>query len=145
MNVFENENFLEVIQYNNLKIEDILSACQTEHLSSERQERFELALRLNRTYEGKGKNKTSRQTEIDKVFLVDKGHEAGKELHCVTKKGVIFILNERKYLKGYGALITALLARRNQVKRLYKACNLTVPESILERCAIYEAKGYNED
>lgn len=145
MNVFENKNFLEVTAYETLNIESILSACQTEHLSSERQERFELALRLNKTYEGKGKNKTSHQTEIDKVFLVDKGHEAGKELHCVTKKGIIFILNERKYLKGYDALITALIARKNQVKRLYEACNLKTPESILKRCAVYEEKGYNED
>ena len=144
MTVTENENFQEVILYETLNIEDILSACQTEHLSSERKERFELALRLNRKYEGKGKNKTIRQTEIDKVFLVDKGHEAGKELHCVTKKGIIFILNERKYLMGYGALITALIARRNQIIRLYKACNLYAPQEIIDRCKTYVEQGYNE-
>ena len=142
MTVSENENFLNVVQYKNLKIEDVLAACKTEHLSSERVERFKLALRLNKVYDDKNKE-ISHQAEIDKVFLVDKGHKAGKELHCITKKGIIFILNERKYLNGCNALITALIARENQVIRLYEACNLYAPEEILKKCKNHVSLGYN--
>ncbi len=144
MNISENKNFLGVSQYKTLSIEEILKAYQTEHLSAERKERLNLAIRLNRQYLGKGKDKKAVQAEVDKVFLVDKGHEAGKELHCVTKKGIIFILNERKYQKGYDSFITALIGRPNQVKRLYDECGLQVSEDILDICKRNLLNGLNE-
>lgn len=144
MKVSENKNFVEVSTYKNLTIEDVLNSFQTTHLSSERLERFNLAERLNRTYIGKGKEKEVIQSDVDKVFLVDKGHKDGKELHCVTKKGIIFILNEEKYKNNDNALITALIGRPNQVARLYEDCNLKAPENILDRCRSYQAQGLNE-
>lgn len=58
-------------------------------------------------------------TRIEHCFLVDKGHKDGKEIHCVTNDGIIFILNQKKYETGMPSLITYFLARQNQVKRLY--------------------------
>lgn len=140
MTLAENKNFESISLYKTLNIEEITSTLPTEHLSKERQSRFELALRLNRAYR---KDKSFTQAEIDKVFLIDKGHVAGKEIHIVTKKGIIFILNERKFLNGYNSFITILLGRPNQVKRLYDACKLDCPIEILDFCSKWQSQHYN--
>ena len=142
MTITENKNFISVSEYKTkLSIKDIENAYETEHLSFERLERLELARKLNSEYD---KDKKCVQAEIDRIFLVDKGHKAGMELHCVTKKGIIFILNERKYRNGNNSFITALIGRPNQVKRLYEACNLTVAEKILNKCKYYQSQKLNE-
>ncbi len=89
------------------------------------------------------KDINNKQAEVDAVFLVDKGHKDGKELHCVTKRGIIFILNEQKYINnGYG-FITALIARPNQVKRLYRDVGMICPKYILGFCNKYVDNGWN--
>ena len=125
MNIQENKNFVSVSLYSHLiKIDELLSEELTGHLSSERYERLERAMRYNK-FHGKG------QAYVDKVFVVDKGHPDGPELHCVTTKGIIFILNKDKYESHKKSFITVLLARPNQVKRLYEACGLEVPLNIM--------------
>ena len=71
--------------------------------------------------------------------LVDKKHENGKEIHCITDKGIILIFNYRSE-----KFITALIARKQQVKRYYNALNLK-PNSAAIKCAERnELYGYNK-
>lgn len=49
-------------------------------------------------------------------FVVDRGHERGPELHCLTDTGIIIIYNAATML-----LITKLIARPGQIKRYYPA------------------------
>lgn len=130
MKISENKNFKEVKLYDKkITIKELLSENLTKHLKHERLERFNKAVELN-IYNGK-------QSKIHTVFWVDKNHPDGPELHCVTHKGIIFIINERKYYNDENSFITVLLARPNQVKRLYESCSLSVPEHILEYARFY--------
>lgn len=125
-----NSNFLYVAEYErNITLNEILHICGTQHLTGERLNRYEIA--------------KDNSEAIDKVFLVDKGHEAGMELHCVSKNGIIWILNERKFLSGVPSLITILFGRPNQVKRLYKDCGLFVEKEILDACYEHVANNRN--
>jgi hypothetical protein len=125
MNIKENNNFKEVkLSEKNITIEELLEESLTKHLNNSRKKRFDMAVNLN-------KHKDGSNAEVDKIFFVDKGHKDGPELHCVTKKGIIFILNERKYENNDRSFITVLLARPNQVIRLYEECNLEIPKSII--------------
>ena len=81
--------------------------------------------------------------EIDQMFLVDKGHRDGMEVHVVTKNGLIYVYNNMKLFMGQQALVTILIARPNQVKRLYEACHLSVLPEILDKCEEYKEKGFN--
>lgn len=65
-------------------------------------------------------------------------------MHCVTQKGIIFILNKRKYEKHQHSFITVLLARPNQVIRLYKECGLCTPNNIIEKTKEYVEIGANK-
>lgn len=138
MNVKQNRNFVSVKRYRHILIKDILSACHTLHMDAERKERIDLAVKLNQ-YILDGK-----QAEVDAVFLIDKGHKDGKELHCVTKRGIIFILNESKYIKHENSFITALIARPNQVKRLYNDVGLKASQDILDKCERNQIAGLNK-
>ena len=136
----ENNNNFESVELSSmeLSLSDVLRACHSAHFDADRIDRYEFAIFANK-YEDTGKD-----AKIDKVFLVDKGHKAGKELHCVTKRGIIFILNERKYLNGEPALITIQIARPNQYARLYKAVGLPINQKTLDLCRSFENKGYNK-
>lgn len=125
MNIKENKNFKEV-KLSNKKIEiaDLLKESLTGHLKKDRLERFNMAVKLNKHSDGT-------DASIDRIFYVNKGHPDGPELHCVTKKGILFIINEKKYENKEKCFITVLLARPNQVIRLYEECNLVIPKSIL--------------
>lgn len=123
----ENEHFLSVRLYKpTLELSSILSSVHTHHFDDERLKRFEVAERLNNG------------APIDASFLVDKGHPHGPEIHCVSKNAVIFILNERTK-----RFITVLLARPNQVKRLYKECGLQAPRTILKIASYYKENNLN--
>lgn len=122
MTIKENESFKKVNEYQNIPIDIVLKEFHTKHLDEERKRRLDLAIDVN---DG---------TEIEKVFWVDKGHPNGPELHCVTKKGVIFILNENKFIHKRNSLITILLARPNQVKRLYEEIHKEPPKQIIKYC-----------
>lgn len=127
MTVAQNQNFKSVRLCNHqCSLNDLLTLNKTHHIY-ERQTRFEKALYI------------SKEDEVDRVFRVDKGHPNGAELHFVTKNGCIYICNERTM-----KLITVLLARRNQVKRLYDACNVPVDEYILEHCDVLHGLNLNK-
>ena len=121
-----NKNFLEIsLNEERLDVKDFTSQIPTKHLKS-RQNRYKKAIDLNAN------------ANIDKSFIVDKGHKDGKEIHGVSERAVIFILN-----KETRRFITVLLARPGQVKRLYNACNLEVPDEIMHWAEYYILNGYN--
>lgn len=139
MQITDNRNFKAVSVYKkDINIDELVKLSKSEHLSAERLERFERAVALNQYPTG-----NMAQANVDKIFLVDKGHKDGVELHCVTKRGIIFILNEGKYLRGVNSLITVLIGRPNQIKRLYKHCGLYVSNSIIDLARINQANGEN--
>ena len=72
-------------------------------------------------------------------FIVDKGHPMGEEIHKVTDNGLIIILN-----KNSGKLCTKLLARKNQIKKLYQGAGKQTPKWLLELAAEHERLGYNK-
>lgn len=122
-----NKNFKYIGKYERtLSLSEILNNKQTLHINKNRFFRFKKALELNNN------------SEIDKSFLVDKGHPNGPEIHNVSEKGIIFIINAKTK-----KLVTILIARPNQIKRLYIACNLKVPHKIIQ-CSIDNVNnGYN--
>lgn len=69
------------------------------------------------------------------IFIVDKGHKNGKEIHVITENAVIHIYNY--YSKRY---ITGLIARPAQLKR-YGA---DIPNEIIEKARIHVSMHYNE-
>jgi hypothetical protein len=83
--------------------------------------------------------------KIDKMFLVDRHHKDGQEVHVVTKGGMIYVFNNMKLFLGQKALITILIARPNQIRKLYKDCGLKQQpdDSIIEKCLSHQKAGYN--
>lgn len=137
MTVKDNPSFGQVILFDGrIKIEDVLALEPTLHGYNERRRRFDKARQMN--MDG------GKPSKFDKVFVVDKNHAEGRELHCVTRKGIIYILNEDKFLRGDYSLITVLFARRNQVRRLYEAVGLTPPKFILKWCSHWTNEGMND-
>ena len=89
-------------------LNDIINAEPTQHFSVERQKRRNEA--LNRLLD--------KNDYLDCVLSVDRGHKEGCELHCITHSGLIFILNEDKFLiTNQPSLITILNARVGQLTR----------------------------
>lgn len=121
-----NQNFESIEEYERtLSLSEILDK-QTLHISKNRIFRFNKALELNDN------------SEINKSFFVDKRHPNGPEIHNVSEKGIIFIINAKTK-----KLVTILIARPNQIKRLYMACNLKVPHKIIQYSINNVNKGYN--
>ena len=69
------------------------------------------------------------------IFIVDKGHKNGKEIHVITENAVIHIYNY--YSKRY---ITGLIARPAQLKR-YGA---DIPNEVIEKAYMHVSMHYNE-
>jgi len=85
-----------------------------------------------------------KKAHVVACFLVDKGHKDGQEVHVVTNNGIIYVFNHMKlFLGAYNALVTILIARPNQVQRLFEACNMTVDEAIIAKCIEHQAQGLN--
>lgn len=105
-----------------VSISDLVKMAQTMHLSDERRERLAIY------------NKNNEGAKIVKVFECDKGHPAGPELHVLTDKGYIYIINKRKFMNGYNCLITVLCARKQQFRRYFEATGLRAPENIIKIC-----------
>ena len=72
-------------------------------------------------------------------FMVDRGHPGGSEIHTVTTTGLIVIRNART-----GKLITCEIARPEQLRRLYRAEDRTVPKKILSLAYKHNRKRHNE-
>lgn len=116
--------FLSVKEYGlSIKIEEVIRMSFSGHAVEERTNRFRTAKRMNKH--------NGTQSPIVDVFLVDRGHKDGPELHCVTQRSIIYILNERKYKERFHPVITVLFARPAQVKRLYYTVGRKVPSKIL--------------
>ena len=69
------------------------------------------------------------------VFVVDKGHKNGKEIHVITENGIINIYNQNS--KKY---ITGLIARPSQLTRY----GVIIPEEVLEKARMHTYMHYNE-
>lgn len=72
-------------------------------------------------------------------FIVNRNHPNGEEIHCVTDHAIIIIFN-----KNSGRLCTKLLARKNQIKKLYQRVNKRPPKWLLELATEHERLGYNK-
>ena len=72
-------------------------------------------------------------------FIVDRGHPDGAEIHSVTDTAVIFIYNQHTH-----KFITSLIARPEQIRRLYRAVGKEVPKKILSLAYKHNIKRYNE-
>ncbi len=135
MKISENSHFLSVAKYNKKlpftfrELQDMRSL----HFNDERNIRQDNVSSFGKDY-------------IQQIFVVDKGHINGPELHIVTLKGMIYILNQNKAEeKKNNCLVTVLIARPNQVARLYEACNLKAPREILQACQAHQRMGLNQD
>jgi hypothetical protein len=69
------------------------------------------------------------------IFIVDKGHKNGAEIHVITENGVIHIYNKNS--KKY---VTGLIARPGQLTR-YGAI---IPDFVIRRAEAHVALHYNE-
>lgn len=97
------------------------------HYRTERQERHTFIQR----YIGVG--------NIIDSFVVDRGHPSGAEVHCVTDTGIIIIHNQRT-----NKIITELIARPEQLRKLYRLQNRNVPKEILALAYKHNIASYNE-
>ncbi len=134
MTIQENKNFKSVCIYtvNNITEKELKRAGKSFHMN-DRNNRLETVLKIE-----------NKQMKIDKSFLVDKGHKDGQEVHIVTENGIIFIYNFMKlFTCSQNALVTILIARPNQIERLYTACNLTPNQEILNKCFEHQKQGLN--
>lgn len=72
-------------------------------------------------------------------FVVDKGHPGGAEVHSVTDTAIIIIHNQKT-----NKLITELIARPEQLRRLYRSVNRRVPSKILSLAYKHNMAEYNK-
>ena len=72
-------------------------------------------------------------------FIVDRGHPNGAEVHSVTDTAIILIHNQNT-----NQLITELIARPNQLKKLYGQEGRLPPKKILKLAYMHNAKRFNE-
>ena len=72
-------------------------------------------------------------------FVVDRGHPGGAEIHSVTDTAIIIIHNQRTR-----KLITELIARPEQLRRLYRLEDREVPTRILSLAYKHNIASYNE-
>lgn len=75
---------------------------------------------------------------LDRMFIVDKGHRNGLEVHAVYSNAVIniFNLNDKKY-------ITSLIGRPGQIRRYYNDIGERPPREILDMAYDNYNRGYN--
>lgn len=71
-------------------------------------------------------------------FLVNKGHVNGMEKHEVTENGIIIIYNATS-----NKLVTKLIAREQQLKRLYNKVGREPPKWLIELARYHESLNYN--
>lgn len=69
------------------------------------------------------------------IFIVDKGHKNGAEIHVITENGIINIYN--RHSKKY---VTGLIARPGQLQRY----GVIIPEPVLEKARTHVSMHYNE-
>ena len=72
-------------------------------------------------------------------FVVDRGHVGGAEIHSVTDTGIIIIRNQLT-----DRLITELIARPAQLRRLYQTRGEKPPNWLLSLAYKNNKERYNE-
>ena len=72
-------------------------------------------------------------------FVVDRGHPGGAEVHSVTDTAIIIIHN--LFTKK---LITELIARPEQLRRLYHSAGKEPPKKIIKLAYKHNIGRYNE-
>lgn len=71
-------------------------------------------------------------------FVVDRGHVGGAEVHDVTDTGVVVVRNQQT-----GRIITELIARPAQLRRLYDGVGQAPPKWLLKKAYDNNRRGYN--
>lgn len=104
--------------------EDLI--MNTKHFSLDRNDRNDFI----KKYIGYG--------NVVKTFTVDRGHKNGAEWHTVTSTGLIIVQNAHTH-----RLVTILIARPNQIKRLYENKGLTAPGYLIDLARKHQEYGYN--
>ena len=99
----------------------------SEHYNTERQSRYEFIT----NHIGVG--------EIVDSFVVDRGHPGGAEIHSVTDTAIIIIHNQKT-----NKLITELIARPEQIRRLYRSNGKVPPKKIIKLAYDHNRDRYNE-
>ena len=84
-------------------------------------------------------NETIGTGSIIDSFIVDRGHPGGAEIHSVTDTAIILIHNLSTH-----KLITELIARPEQIRRLYRLADKKPPNKILKLAYKHNAERYNE-
>jgi len=69
---------------------------------------------------------------------VDRGHKNGTEIHVVTDSGIVKIYNTRT--KKH---VTDLIARPNQIKKVYYAKGMYAPHWLLDIARDNQNRGWN--
>lgn len=69
------------------------------------------------------------------IFIVDKGHKNGAEIHVITENGIINIYN--RHSKKY---VTGLIARPGQLMRY----GVVIPDFVIRRAEAHVALHYNK-
>lgn len=77
--------------------------------------------------------------EVVDSFIVDRGHPGGAEIHSVTDTAIIIIHNQKT-----NKLITVLIARPEQIRRLYRSAGKTPPKNIIKLAYKHNIDRYNE-
>lgn len=72
-------------------------------------------------------------------FVVDRGHPAGAEVHKVTDTAIIIIENQQTQ-----RLVTELIARPEQLRRLYRSEGREPPRNVLNLAYEHNKQRYNE-
>ena len=72
-------------------------------------------------------------------FLVNKGHKDGMERHDVTENGIIVVYNAAS-----GKLVTKLIGREGQLRRLYGNIGREPPKYLIELARWHKDLGYNK-
>lgn len=75
---------------------------------------------------------------VTDTFIIDRGHANGAEIHSVTDNAIILIHNAKTK-----SLITELIARPEQLRRLYKTAGRKPPRKLLELAYKHNVEKYN--
>lgn len=121
-----------------IRIEDLLDMSSSDHAKFDRDARFESVFRLNKESRRGGK-----QAPIIARFRVDRGHKDGKEIHLVTRRAVVFVLNEHKFEAGLPCIVTVLFARPGQIKRLFEGTGEHIPSTVMHQAMYWQDNGMN--
>jgi len=127
MTINQNKSFKSVRELSDIESLGYYNSYETTNHLSDRFSRWSKAIVIGN------------DAKLNKGFIVDKGHEKGAEIHLVTTSGCIFVYNKKSR-----KLITVLIARVNQVKRLYTHCGLFAPQGILNNCILNSRKQLNK-